>query len=997
MRLLKILGLFFLIIILVLLSLPTLLSTQKGKTLAVDFLNKQIPGKIEIGTLDLNWFSQSRIHELELKDAEGKRLAFVEKATLFNSLWKLLTSPNPEPVIDISNLNATIIADKNGTTNLERALYKPSFEKPRAQELAPIELVNTHVKSEINKESIQLETQGSTFQNGVKGAFHVDGSYGRIFSLNGSFNDFPSLILDQVATLADPKYKGVLIDLLGPKLTVNAKAENNLWSLDVKSGNLQGVAEGKMASDDWLLTKPAHFVLNLTPSAANILTDGKLLLTKPSRLDIQIDNFHPVNEWIKGYVEWTDISLLNGLSLSEVNADFNPLKAEIHAQGPTLTGSAKINFDHEFNIKHWNQQSGKGEFNFQGYDLNIAGTSKFGLSGIEVILNGVAKGTQFQNLTLTTTSELPKDISNLYLKGTVSAESVKSVKGELKNLQVPFEWDSKNDAGSATLTGTLSPQYPLKGDIRYKRGNVVSNVEVTEFPLSLLLTPNSPALKELANTTASISNESEFTTKGFGKTRVNIATQDFDLKGRIRFSNWSELELDGEPITLNLHVTPERLKTLSSNRLTSDRKLQAIATIENLKLANPIEGSSFNLKISSQPIQVKNLNDGRTLSLQSINGNVNSANLAKQVDFSIHEAQGSGILDITGTVAEPFSEAPGIQLSLDAENFPTAILAAAFPPEKQMESKLYALLGSSFNADIKANIQKMNGPVQASIKGSNFNVNLDGQVKNAVLTLTTPLIANLNLSKEVGDAILNTFVPLLNSANRADQPLKLTINPNGFQLPLKDFSLANTQIPSGSVELNRIYFTKEGKLAQILNLLNFRAGNEFSVWFTPLYFKLENGLFQLYRLDMLVADQYPIATWGNINFVEDYVNMQVGLTGKSIAMSLGPLPLPKSYMLNLPLRGPLSNPRLDMTRVAAKLSSLAAMVTGPQGIIVGALIDLASGAMADPVPEPTTKPLPWDVDAPVVENQEGQNPYENNPVGETIQKGAKKLFDSLFK
>ncbi len=996
MRLLRILGLFFLIIILVLLSIPTLLSTQKGKTFAVDFLNKRIPGKMEIGSLDLNWFSQSRIHELELKDIEGKRLAFVEKATLFNSLWKLLTSPNPEPVLEVTNLNATIIADKNGTTNLERALYQPSFEKPRAEELAPIELVSTNVKSEINKESIQLETQGSTFQNGVKGAFHVNGSYGRVFSLNGSFNDFPSLILDQIATLADPKYKGVLIDLLGPKLTVNAKAENNLWSLDLKSGNLQGNAEGKMASDDWLLTKPAHFVLNLTPTAARILSEGKLLLTKPSKLDIQIDNIHPVNEWIKGYVEWTGITLENGLILSELNADFNPLKAEIHAQGPTLTGALKVDFDHEFNFKKWNQQSGKTLFNFQGYDLNIDGNGQFGHSGVEVTLNGVAKGTQFHNLTIATASELPRDFSNIQVKGNIRAESVKSAKGELKNLQIPFEWDSKNESGTATVTGTLSPQYPLKGDVKYKKGNVLSNFEVSEFPLSMLFSPASPALKELGNTTAFITNESDFNINGFGKSKISIATPDLDLKANIRFSNWTELELNGEPITLNLHITPERLKTLSSKRITSDRKLQATATIENLKLANPIQGSSFTLKLSSQPIQIKNLNDGRTLSLQSINGNIHSANLADRVDFTLHEAQGLGILDITGVITETFTDAPGLQLSLDAQNFPTAILAAAFPPEKEMEPKLYALLGSSFNADIKANVQKMNGPVQANIKGTNFDVNLNGQVRNTILTLSKPLVANLNLSKEVGDTILNTFVPLLNSANRAEQPIRLTINPAGFQLALKDFSLINTQIPSGSVELNRIYFSKEGKLAQILNLLNFKTGNEFSVWFTPLYFKMENGVFQLYRLDMLVADQYPIATWGSVNFLEDYVNMQVGLTGRSIVGSLGPLPLPRNYMLNLPLRGPVSNPRLDMTRVAAKLSSLAAMVTGPQGIIVGALIDLASGSMTDPVPEPTTKPLPWEVDAPVAEGDNQKDPYDN-PVSESLQKGAKKLFDSIFK
>ncbi|MFN4174343.1 MAG: hypothetical protein ACK4HV_04485, partial [Parachlamydiaceae bacterium] len=510
------------------------------------------------------------------------------------------------------------------------------------------------------------------------------------------------------------------------------------------------------------------------------------------------------------------------------------------------------------------------------------------------------------------------------------------------------------------------------------------------------LPSQSLALKPLSSTTASISNESEFNLNGMGKSKIVIATSDFDLKAKIRFSNWNELELDGEPITLNVHVTPERFKSLSNNRIAIDRKLLAIATIDNLKIANPIQNSTLSLKLSSQPILIKNLNDGRSLSFQSITGNIQTLNLADKVDFSLHEAQGSGILDISGSLSQAFSESPSLQLSLDAQNFPTAILASAFPPEKEMESKLYALLGPSFNADIKAHVQKMNGPVQASIKGTNFDVNLDGQVKNYSLTLSKPLIAHLNLSKEVGDTILNTFVPLLNSAHRAEQPIKLTLNPNGFSLNLKDFSLLSTQIPSASVELNRIYFSKEGKLAQILNLLNFKTGNEFSVWFTPLYFKMENGVFQLYRLDMLVADQYPIATWGSVNFAEDYVNMQVGLTGRSVVGSLGPLPLPKNYMLSLPLRGPTSNPRLDMTRVAAKLSSLAAMVTGPQGLIVGALIDLASGSMTDPVPEPTTKPLPWEVDAPIAEGQDQKDPYDN-PVSESLQKGAKKLFDSIFR
>lgn len=306
---------------------------------------------------------------------------------------------------------------------------------------------------------------------------------------------------------------------------------------------------------------------------------------------------------------------------------------------------------------------------------------------------------------------------------------------------------------------------------------------------------------------------------------------------------------------------------------------------------------------------------------------------------------------------------------------------------RDYSDRMTALFGPELKGKLAA---QMNGPVSLTLSGDRCALSLDGKVSRGILTLNTPLTLDVTVSKEVSDHFLDDLVPLLNSATHADAPLRLAISDKGFALPLRDFD--QVAIPSASLTLGKVYFTKEGKLAQVLSLLKIKPEETFSVWFTPLYFSLLEGKLTLYRLDMLVADQVPLATWGWLDFPTDAVHLDVGLTGKAVVRAFGALPLPKNYMLAIPLRGPTANPRLDTTQVAAKLASLAAQSTGPQGALVGALINLASGSYKEQIPAPTTKPLPWDTDPEPGEISEN----ELNPVNE-LKRGAEKLLNSLFR
>lgn len=290
-------------------------------------------------------------------------------------------------------------------------------------------------------------------------------------------------------------------------------------------------------------------------------------------------------------------------------------------------------------------------------------------------------------------------------------------------------------------------------------------------------------------------------------------------------------------------------------------------------------------------------------------------------------------------------------------------------------------------------------PLALTLDQAPIILDCDGYIEKNVFRLNRPLTSELTVSKELSDYFLDEIVPLLNSAISGEAPIKMTISEKDFGIPLSDPSLETVMIPWASIDLGKIHFSREGKLAEVLSTLKLPYTDSFSVWFTPLYFSLQHGQLSLARLDMLVSDNIPLATWGYIDFPKDSVRMEVGLTGRALSASFGPLPLPKNYFLTLPLRGSTKNPTLDKTKIAAKLASFAAMATGPQGILVGALINLASGTFTDKIPEPTTNPLPWTIDAETPDkNAPKESAPEKNPVKEPLKKlqnGAEKLFNKL--
>lgn len=841
--------------------LPSISSTQSGKHFLLNLVNSMIPGEIRAEKLELAWSHSSQVKNLELYDVQGTKLAQASEVHIDNSLWNLLTDSNPEPLINLKNLNATVIADEEGITNIQRALSSDAAEKPIGKLLEPIFIENADVTSEVLSQCkrVKIAAKGTTRQGQLMGSFALDGDIGKDIHLNLEAKKIPVVLIDQIVQLKTPEAAGLPLKILGEEMDLTLTIDNAKVEQEVSTPWFSSSLTGKIEEGTFTLLKPMTSTLHLTKEAFFAL-----------KKYLKLENIPDLSKS-------TDVEILTKSLIL-------PLEQPIHLQG---------------------------QFELLTSSLSL---EPFDLSDVKVVAD--------------ISPIEPQLTTQFFLEGKRKGEPFKA----------EGSWVMQNRPYSPTLNAFLEQK--------------------SHFTLKL----KDEAEKISLDAEGSLDHE-ELAIEG-------------SVKGPKFYAEQFSIKSTGIP-------WEENLKTA---KITGTFSAEKVGT-----------GSHF-AKIYRAPW----VYDGRheegqmDFSLVALNlvvdGKVKIKNKGDDVEFKITQSQGTGKINLNGKILHPMQDMMSANIVGELDRFPTDIIASYLPTEENYSKKIHALFGSEINGKLSANIEQMNGPINLALKGERCALDLDGTVKSGVLTLNRPLSLDVTLSREVSDHFLDDLMPLLNSATHADQPIRLMIGEKGFSVPLTNPSIQTLKISSGTLSLGKIYFTKEGKLAQVISLLHIKPRDSFSVWFTPLYFSLQEGKLELNRLDMLVADQYPIASWGWVNFVSDVVHMEVGLTGKALANAFGPLPLPKSYMLAIPLRGTTQNPRLDTTKIAAKLTSIAAMTTGPQGLLVGALIQLASGTLTDKIPDPTTKPLPWDTDAPETEITDSTS---ENPVND-LKKGAEKLFNNLF-
>jgi hypothetical protein len=381
------------------------------------------------------------------------------------------------------------------------------------------------------------------------------------------------------------------------------------------------------------------------------------------------------------------------------------------------------------------------------------------------------------------------------------------------------------------------------------------------------------------------------------------------------------------------------------------------------------------------------------------------------ITFEISSQQKIGSLNVKGTTQDLFDSKGALNLGNalvsvkgTTKHFPIALITQIATGDKDLSKKMEALIGSQIDADFSAEIKQSKGPLQASLKGVNGTAYVEGVIAHNGFTLTSPLTASLKITPQLERMFLRDSLPLLSSAVSSDVPIELTIAKEGFFVPLPSPSLQNVQIGSATLDLHKIQFTRDGQLGKIASLLGITQ-NTFEVWFTPIYLSLTQGYLDMKRVDMLIANSYPLASWGVVDFTREALKFTIGLTPAALQNAFK-VNTSNSYMLQIPVRGAISKPEIDTAKVTARISSLVAQKRGgPEGLVIGTVLDAASGAYSeDRPPSPSTDPLPWRTNAETKSSDKDSLPEKgleepekiiDQPIKE-LQKGTKKLLKGLF-
>ncbi len=313
-----------------------------------------------------------------------------------------------------------------------------------------------------------------------------------------------------------------------------------------------------------------------------------------------------------------------------------------------------------------------------------------------------------------------------------------------------------------------------------------------------------------------------------------------------------------------------------------------------------------------------------------------------------------------------------IQMRMD--QFPSRILDVFARTNGNTSYPFSTLFGETIGAALSAEIKDLSGPIAANVNSPNTRFSVSGHLQNGALMLEDTVYAQLKVTPEISHLVLKEVNPLSLSYFYSENPITIEIPAQGFYLPLYPFNIGKSAIPAATLELGKISCRNEGNVNIALSLLKtrqFDAKQELNLWFAPMVLHLKSGLLDMERTEILLADTFDIAIWGNIDLLNDYVDMLLGLTAQTLRAAFGIKDLPADYVLTLPMRGKMDNVQINTSKATAKIALLlawqqkalaGAMGGGPAGAIVGDFLGkIATLPDKDANIPPAKHPFPWEV------------------------------------
>jgi len=553
------------------------------------------------------------------------------------------------------------------------------------------------------------------------------------------------------------------------------------------------------------------------------------------------------------------------------------------------------------------------------------------------------------------TLEPAVDLTPAILQATVNLQNIPSTFVETllgSSLYTPLIGPSFS--GTLTLNSTpskqtidlqaASPLLSIDSGFTLEKG--VIQLKKTESDASFTLTPESyPALDRLlTNNTQgaipfSLKERSVFTLK-LTNIELPVTLQEGKEGFTARFPSFSS---DFSNLQISLHGTNPKLSFYEQNSQES------------------IELSSLFFSLNKSP------SEPLTTTLQ--------CNLLTQ---SKTASTKNGSLSLTATLNSPFQmESITGGLELKAQGLPSRALDLFARAKGRTDFPFTALFGPVINADASCHLKNWSGPLSINLNTPVTRFSLNGTLAAGALLLTDPIYAQMRITPEMSHLFLQELNLLNLSSIYSQNPITLEIPSDGFYLPIYPSNVGKMAIPKATLELGKVYCHNEGNINIALSLLKakqFDKNQDLALWFAPLDFSIQRGILNIERTEILLADTFDICFWGDVDLLQEKVDMTLGLTAQSLNKAFGIKGLPEKYVLTIPMKGPVDNVQINTTKATAKVALLlawqektiaGAIGGGPAGAIVGGLLGkLATLPDSDAKVPPAKRPFPWEAAKP---------------------------------
>ncbi len=498
----------------------------------------------------------------------------------------------------------------------------------------------------------------------------------------------------------------------------------------------------------------------------------------------------------------------------------------------------------------------------------------------------------------------------------------------------------------------------------------------------------------------------------------------FHLEGRYKLSNRATIYDPNKPPLFKLTISPnsyQALKVLTG--IKDDRELKSPFLITGILnqvnvpiVKNWTHQSQLNCNFFTSNILWKDSNDNPL----KIEGNIVSKNLESGIELTANATEKT-VLKVSARADQLFDATNNprtfkdlsFKFHIEGDKMTPRFIRSLFPITLQMKEQINAILGDEIDLLIDSELIKSSGPILASIKGNQGNIRLEGVIHKGLLTLRTPLAGFTNLSPLFIQTLLTPNVPLLKNAVASENPLSFKIEK--LICPLDPFQFENVIIEKGEINFGKIIFRNEGDLPSILAMIKPISGKTFNIWFTPIYFDLNKGIFSLKRLDMLIANAYTLANWGAINLNNHEGEFILGIPSETLEQVIGSYGLDPNYILQIPIHMKQGKVDINRQKAIARIGSLVAQTHGgTKGKIIGGLVDTFLSEKEETYPSPTTQPFPWqgefkpssfepndhqqnDEPDQSAKNKKKKNKAIRDETLNTIRDGALQLLDRIIK